>query len=99
MTPKVAHVITTFFATNTSSWVSALAEDHLARGWQVDLIVGKNAAPELIEEKRRQGLEVTQVNNLRKYVHPWHDARAFWELFGLFREKQYDLVHTHLAKA
>lgn len=99
MTPKVAHVITTFFATNTSSWVSALAEDHLARSWQVDLIVGKNASPELIEEKRRQGLEVAQVNNLRKYVHPLHDARAFWELFGLFREKQYDLVHTHLAKA
>jgi glycosyltransferase involved in cell wall biosynthesis len=99
MTPKVAHVITTFFATNTSSWMSALAEDHQARGWHVDLIVGKNAAPELVDEKRRQGFGVTQVDSLRKYVHPLHDARAFWDLFGLFKEKQYDLVHTHLAKA
>ncbi len=99
MSPKVAHIITTFFATNTSSWVSALAEDHLARGWQVDLIVGKNATPQLIEEKRRQGFGVTQLNSLRKYIHPFHDAKAWRALFGLFRGKKYDLVHTHLAKA
>jgi glycosyltransferase involved in cell wall biosynthesis len=99
MTPKIAHVITTFFATNTSSWVSALAQDHLARGWQVDLIVGKNAAPDLIEEKRRQGFRVTQLNSLRKYIHPGHDVRALWSLVGLFKERKYDLVHTHLAKA
>ncbi len=99
MTLKVAHVITTFFATNTSSWVSALAEDQQARGWQVELVVGRNASPELIDQKRQVGFTVTQVDSLRKYVHPVHDAMACRDLFRLFRKKKFHLVHTHLAKA
>jgi glycosyltransferase involved in cell wall biosynthesis len=99
MTPKVAHVITTFFATNTSAWVSALAEDQQARGWQVEIIVGRNASPDLMDQKRQQGFAVTQVDSLRKYVHPVHDGTALWDLFRLFREKKFHLIHTHLAKA
>ena len=99
MTLRIAHVVTTFLATNTSSWVASLAEDHLARGWQVDLLVGKNANPQLIAEKRRQGFRVTQLNSLRKYIHPVHDLAALWDLYRLFTKNKYALVHTHLAKA
>lgn len=99
MPPRVAHVVTTFFDTNTSSWVSALAEDHLARGWQVDLVVGNHAAPELLHKKRRQGFGVIQLHSLRKYIHPGRDMAALWSLFAVFRKQKYDLVHTHLAKA
>lgn len=99
MSAKIAHVITTFLATNTSTWVSALADDQKNRGWQVELIVGRNACPELLEQKRRQGFRVIRINSLRKYVHPLHDAAAFWDLYRLFHNNRFDLVHTHLAKA
>jgi glycosyltransferase involved in cell wall biosynthesis len=99
MPPRIAHVITTFYPTNTSAWVSALADDQKARGWEVELIVGRNASPELLEQKRRQGFFISRINSLRKYVHPAQDAATLWNLFRRFRNHDYDLVHTHLAKA
>lgn len=99
MSVRIAHVITTFLASNTSAWLSALAEHQQECGWQVELLVGRNSSPELLARKRRQGFRVTQINSLRKYVHPFHDAAAFWDLYRFFRRRRFDLVHTHLAKA
>lgn len=99
MQPKVAHIVTTFFPTNVSAWVSALAEDQRERGWQVEFIVGRNASDNLIREKERQGFQVTQLNSLRKYIYPLQDVQALGELTSLLRRKKFDLVHTHLAKA
>ncbi|MDI6853936.1 MAG: glycosyltransferase [Deltaproteobacteria bacterium] len=99
MAPKIAHVITTFLDSNTSAWISALADHQQGCGWQVKLIVGRNSSPDLLAQKRRQGFRVTRIHSLRKYVHPFHDAAAFWELYRFFRRRRFDLVHTHLAKA
>lgn len=96
---KVAHVVTTFYDTNATGWVLALAEDQRRKGWQVDLVVGRNASPELLAEKRQAGFEIYQVSSLRKYVRPVQDMRALLDLYRLFRDRPYDLVHTHLAKA
>ncbi len=96
---KIAHVVTTLYDTNATGWVTALAQDQLARGCEVDLIVGKNASPELMAARRAQGFGVFQVRSLRKYVRPIQEIRAFMELYRLFRSGPYDLVHTHLAKA
>ena len=96
---KIAHVVTTLYDTNATGWVTALAQDQLARGCQVDLIVGRNASPELMAARRAQGFGVFQARSLRKYVRPIQEIRAFVELYRLFRSGQYDLVHTHLAKA
>jgi glycosyltransferase involved in cell wall biosynthesis len=99
MSARIAHVITTFLASNTSAWVSALADHQRGCGWQVELIVGRNSSPELLAQKRRQGFRVTQIHSLRKYVHPFHDAAALWDLYRFFQRHRFDLVHTHLAKA
>jgi glycosyltransferase involved in cell wall biosynthesis len=96
---KIAHVVTTLYDTNATGWVMALARDQLARGCQVDLIVGRNASPELMAERRAQGFGVFQVNSLRKYVRPLQELQALRELYRLFRSENYDIVHTHLAKA
>lgn len=96
---KIAHVVTTFYETNATGWVTALAEDQLCRGCHVDLIVGKNASPQLMAERRAQGFGVIQIPTLRKYVRPVQEIQALADLYRLFRTKQYDVVHTHLAKA
>lgn len=99
MAVKIAHVVTTFYDTNATGWVMALAEDQRRQGWQVELIVGRNASPELMAEKRAQGFEVIQVPSLRKYVRLFHEVRALMDLYRLFRRRRYRVVHTHLAKA
>jgi glycosyltransferase involved in cell wall biosynthesis len=96
---KIAHVVTTLYDTNATGWVTALARDQLTRGCQVDLIVGRNASPELMAERRAQGFGIIQVTSLRKYVRPVQEIQALVEMYRLFRAEQYDLVHTHLAKA
>jgi hypothetical protein len=73
---KIAHVITTLYETNATGWVTALAADQLYRGCQVDLIIGKNASPQLMAEKRAQGFGVIQIPSLRKYVRPVQEIQA-----------------------
>ncbi len=82
---KIAHVVTTLYDTNATGWVTALAQDQLARGCEVDLIVGKNASPEVMAARRAQGFGVFQVRSLRKYVRPIQEIRAFVELYRRFR--------------
>jgi glycosyltransferase involved in cell wall biosynthesis len=96
---KIAHVVTTLYETNATGWVTALAEDQLYRGCQVDLIVGRNASPQLMTEKLAQGFGVIQIPSLRKYVRPVQEIQALIDLYRLFRTERYDVVHTHLAKA
>jgi glycosyltransferase involved in cell wall biosynthesis len=96
---KIAHVVTTLYESNATGWVTALAEDQLYRGCQVDLIVGRNASSQLMAEKLAQGFGVIQIPSLRKYIRPVQEIQAFIDLYRLFRSEQYDVVHTHLAKA
>jgi hypothetical protein len=96
---KIAHVVTTLYETNATGWVTALAQDQLSRGCQVDLIVGRNASPQLMAARRAQGFGVIQIPSLRKYVRPVQEIRALVDLYRLFRTARYDVVHTHLAKA
>uniref|UniRef100_A0A7C5ALM6 Glycosyltransferase family 1 protein n=1 Tax=Desulfobacca acetoxidans TaxID=60893 RepID=A0A7C5ALM6_9BACT len=98
-TVKVAHVVTTFYDTNATGWVMALAEEQRKKGWQVDLVVGRNASADLLAEKKGAGFGVCQIGSLRKYIHPFHDLMALVELYRLFQKRRYEVVHTHLAKA
>ncbi len=99
MPPRIAHVVTTFLPVNTTAWVTSLAEEQRRRGWQVQLIVGRNADPTLLAARQQAGLGVTRVASLRKYVHPLQDVRALADLYAVLRRQRVDLVHTHLAKA
>jgi glycosyltransferase involved in cell wall biosynthesis len=96
---KIAHVVTTFYDTNATGWVMALAADQKHRGCQVDLIVGRNASPELLTAKLAQGFGIVRLPSLRKYVRPFQEIRALVDLYRVFRTRRYDVVHTHLAKA
>jgi glycosyltransferase involved in cell wall biosynthesis len=99
MPPAIAHLVTTFLPVNTTAWVSALMADQLRRGCRVELVVGRHADPGLLEAQRRQGVRVTRIPSLRKYLHPVNDLQALAALYRLLGRLKVDMVHTHLAKA
>ena len=97
---RIAHLITTFYPGPAAhDRTFAIAADQIKRGWKVEFITGYNASAELIRVKQKEGFPVTQMANLRKYVHPLNDIKALNDLVRLFRKKKIDLVHTHWAKA
>ena len=53
----------------------------------------------LRQEAVSQGLEVIIEPALRAPIDPINDLRALWRLVGLLRERRFDVVHTHCAKA
>lgn len=44
------------------------------------------------------GVNIIQVP-MRRAPNPLADARAFWQLWRLFRRERFDVVHTHRSKA
>jgi len=99
MAPRIAYVITTFLRNVNYTRLMALARDQRARGREVEIITGRNASPELMEEACSQGIAVTPLPSLGKYIYPYQDALALRELVRLYRARKFDLVHTFLAKA
>ncbi|MEA3365501.1 MAG: glycosyltransferase family 4 protein [Candidatus Hydrogenedentes bacterium] len=69
--------------------------------FDVDLISGPTEGPEgsIEPEIEKAGIEILRVPHLVRPVAPQKDWRALKELTALFRERNYDIVHTHTSKA
>ncbi len=99
---KICHIITRLIVggaqENTLATVLGLMKKP---DCEVDLVVGPQAGPEgtLIEEARKQGANVIVEPSLVREISPLKDLRARGRLTRLIREKKYDIVHTHSAKA
>jgi glycosyltransferase involved in cell wall biosynthesis len=63
----------------------------------VTVITG--SGPELIAQARAAGLEVVVEPSLRAPIGPVADLTALRRLTVLLRERRFDVVHTHTAKA
>jgi glycosyltransferase involved in cell wall biosynthesis len=63
---------------------------------EVTLITGGGG---LLAAARRTGLEIIEEPSLRAPVGPRHDLRALGRLGRLLRRRDFDVVHTHCAKA
>lgn len=97
--PRIAHVVTTFYPGMAWSRTFHLAEDQVRQGWDVEFVTGCNASSGLLQQTRERGFPVTQIPSLTKYVHPLLDLKALFQLFRFFRNRRFNIVHTHLAKA
>ena len=53
----------------------------------------------LVDQARAEGLEVITQPALRAPIDPRHDAAALRALSDLMRQRPFDVVHTHTAKA
>jgi glycosyltransferase involved in cell wall biosynthesis len=97
--PKICHIITTLYESSGSTRRTLAEVDHLMKkGWSVHLIIGKDASSSLIAECVNNGIEVFQINCLRKYIHPFLEIKALFRIAAILKEQKYDIVHTHLAK-
>jgi len=98
---KIAHLITRLIIGGAQENTVLTCEGLQARGHEVTLITGPETGPEgsLLEEVRSAGFQVVVVDELRRSIHPWQDARALGRLTALLRRLSPDLAHTHSSKA
>jgi glycosyltransferase involved in cell wall biosynthesis len=68
-----------------------------AKAFDVTIITG--SAGRLREEAVAAGLDVIMEPSLRAPIAPFSDVRALLHLAGVLREREFDVVHTHCAKA
>ncbi len=65
--------------------------------YEVVFIIG--SGNRLVDEARRAGFEVVTAGRLRSDIAPVDDWRARGDLRAILTEGQFDVVHTHSAKA
>jgi glycosyltransferase involved in cell wall biosynthesis len=99
---RVAHVITRLIIggaqENTAASVIGLRQK---KHFEVELITGPTHGSEgtlrpMLEEHR---VPITEIRNLVRPVHPYHDLAGFIRLARHFRRTSPSIVHTHSGKA
>ncbi len=98
---KVCHVITRLIVGGAQENTVASCIGLRQRGYDVDLVIGPQTGPEgsLYQQAQAAGVPIIIVDELRRAPNPMLDWQAARALTRLFREKRYDLVHTHSGKA
>lgn len=98
---RVCHVITRLIVGGAQENTLASCIGLRARRYEVDLVVGPQTGPEgsLHEQARAAGVPMIVLPELLRAPNPLADVPAARALTRLFRERRYDLVHTHSGKA
>jgi glycosyltransferase involved in cell wall biosynthesis len=95
---RIAYAITRADAVGGASvHVRDLASAMRARGNQVLVLIGGRGP--VTDELAGAGVPFRPLAHLRRYISPWSDARAVWEVAAALREFEPDLVSAHTAKA
>src|SRR5919204_5044463 len=94
--PRVATIITRLEGgAGMLAFRGARATGH--SGYEQTIITGSGNG--LIAAARDAGLEVIVEPSLRAPIAPRSDATALRRLGALLRQREFDVVHTHCAKA
>jgi glycosyltransferase involved in cell wall biosynthesis len=98
---RICHVITRLIVGGAQENTVATCIGLRKLGHEVDLVIGPQTGPEgsLYGQARAAGVPIVIVDELRREPNPWFDARACMALARLFRERRYEIVHTHSGKA
>src|SRR5690606_6636353 len=98
---RVAHVITRMCKGGAQENTFHTVRLANRNRYDVDLISGRTARnePSMENAVHGAGVEIVRVNHLVRNPSPLSDLRAYNELLQLFRERRYDIVHTHTSKA
>ena len=96
---KVGHVITRLIVGGAQENTLATCRGLRERGHDVELISGPQTGPEGSLLPHTGAVPVTILADLCREPDPWRDSRATVALTQLFRQRRYDIVHTHSGKA
>jgi hypothetical protein len=98
---RVAHVITRLCKGGAQENTFHTVRLANRTRFEVDLISGYPRGREGSIEKavRAAGIEILRVPALVREIAPARDVSALLHLTRLFKERKYDIVHTHTSKA
>ena len=99
---RICHVITRMIVGGAQENTLLTVEDHAAKGHEVVLVTGPSPGPEgkLLDKVRGSGgFEVIVEPKLIREISPLTDYSAYRALRRIFRERGFDVVHTHSSKA
>ena len=97
MNLKVLHILTRLIAAgadeNTLFTVQGMNKNKITSS----LLVGGDS--EIVEEVKQQGVEIIVEDALKRDVHPLKDIKALIKITRFLRDSNFQIVHTHTAKA
>ncbi|MBO7741312.1 MAG: glycosyltransferase family 4 protein [Victivallales bacterium] len=98
---SICHIITRMIVGGAQENTLYTIRRHLEKGHKVTLLTGPSDGPEgsLLERICPEGLEIVEIPDLVRNLNPLRDWRALKQLRRFFRERTFDVVHTHSSKA
>jgi len=95
---KVFHVITKLELGGAQKVTLMTLERLPLESYRLGLVTGPGG---LLTERAESipELDIFRIPSLSRNIHPVKDARAFLDLYRLFRRERPDIVHTHSSKA
>ncbi|MDD5597334.1 MAG: glycosyltransferase family 4 protein [Victivallaceae bacterium] len=98
---KICHVITRMIVGGAQENTLLTIIGHVQKGHEVVLITGPSPGPEgeLLKNSEFPEFEILEVPELVRELNPLKDWIACRKLKRIFKERQFDVVHTHSSKA
>ncbi|MDD5698049.1 MAG: glycosyltransferase family 4 protein [Victivallaceae bacterium] len=98
---KICHVITRMIVGGAQENTLLTIVGHIKKGHEVVLITGPSPGPEgeLLKNSKFPEFEIIEVPGLVRELDPVRDCSAYRQLKKIFRERRFDVVHTHSSKA
>lgn len=98
---KICHVITRMIVGGAQENTLFTVTDHIAKGHEVVLLTGPSPGREgeLLRHAGSGNFEVVVMPELVRELNPLKDMQAYRKLKRFFRERKFDVVHTHSSKA
>ncbi len=98
---KICHVITRMIVGGAQENTLFTIIGHLQKGHEVVLVTGPTSGPEgkLLQNPDLPEFEVIEIPSMIRSVNPLRDFQAYSAMKKLFKERKFDVVHTHTSKA
>jgi glycosyltransferase involved in cell wall biosynthesis len=98
---KICHVITRMIVGGAQENTLLSVLHHIEAGHETVLVTGPSPGPEgeLLKQQDLPPFEIVETPNLIRELNPVRDMLACRTLRRFFRERKFDVVHTHSSKA
>jgi glycosyltransferase involved in cell wall biosynthesis len=93
------HVITRLTVGGSSENTVSMIEALERFGYASTLVLGPESEGPTVEDARRRGCRIVELDGLVREVSPARDVAAVLQLYRLFRRARPAIVHTHTSKA
>jgi glycosyltransferase involved in cell wall biosynthesis len=98
---KICHIITRMIVGGAQENTLFTIIGHIQKGHEVVLLTGPSPGPEgkLLQNVDFPDFEIVEIPHLQREMNPIKDYKAYCEMKRFFKERNFDVVHTHSSKA